>query len=228
MPAAGRVAVIGHRGAPYDHRENTLASLRAALEAGADAVEVDVRLTADRVPVLLHDATLERLWGHDRRLSSLTHSRLDEATAGGVPTLRDALALTAEYPSARTLVDLPDPTAAQAAVGEVRDSGAAGRVYYCGGGSAMLAVRAADPAAELALSWRRSAPPRAELLARIRPRWLNYHFGLITRDLVERAHGDGYLVAAWTTDRPRTARRLRHAGVDAVTTNRVAAVRAVL
>ncbi|MFH8348756.1 glycerophosphodiester phosphodiesterase [Streptomyces sp. NPDC018045] len=226
--AAGRVAVIGHRGAPYDHRENTLASLRAALEAGADAVEVDVRLTADRVPVLLHDPTLERLWGHDRRLSSLTYAQVHEATAGGVPTLRDALALTAEYPSARTLVDLPDPAAAQAAVGEVRESGTADRAYYCGGGLSMLAVRAADPTAELALSWSRTAPPRPELLARVRPRWLNYHFGLVTRDLVERAHGAGYLCAAWTTDTPRAARRLKRAGVDAVTTNRVAAVRPVL
>ncbi|MEF3118336.1 glycerophosphodiester phosphodiesterase [Streptomyces chrestomyceticus] len=227
-PATGRIAVIGHRGAPYDHRENTLASLRAALVAGADAVEIDVRLTADRVPVLLHDPTLERLWGHDRRLSSLTYSQVAEVTAGGVPTLRAALALTAEYPSARALIDLPDPAAAQAAVFEVHESGATDRVYYCGGGLSMLAVRAADPAAELALSWCRTAPPRPELLARVRPRWLNYHFGLVTEGLVERAHDDGYLFAAWTTDTPRTARRLKRAGVDAVTTNRVSAVRAAL
>ncbi|WP_030674135.1 glycerophosphodiester phosphodiesterase [Streptomyces rimosus] len=228
MPARGRVAVIGHRGAPYDHRENTLPSLRAALEAGADAVEVDVRLTADRVPVLLHDSTLERLWGHDRRLASLTYAQVDEVTAGGVPTLRDALALTAKYPSARALIDLPDPAAASAAVAEVRESGAGPRAYYCGGGLSMLAVRDADPAAEIALSWCRTAPPRPELLARVRPRWLNYHFGLVTTGLVERAHADGYLFAAWTADLPRTARRLRQAGVDAVTTNRVAPVRAVL
>ncbi|MEU3537285.1 glycerophosphodiester phosphodiesterase [Streptomyces paromomycinus] len=222
------MAVIGHRGAPYDHRENTLASLRAALEAGADAVEIDVRLTADRVPVLLHDPTLERLWGLDRRLSSLTYAQVEEATAGGVPKLRHALALTSSYPSARALIDLPDPAAAQAAVSEVHGAGATDRAYYCGGGLSMLAVRAADPAAELALSWCRTAPPRPELLARVRPRWLNYHFGLVTENLVERAHGDGYLFAAWTTDTPRAARRLKRAGVDAVTTNRVSAVRAAL
>ncbi|WP_234339517.1 glycerophosphodiester phosphodiesterase [Streptomyces rimosus] len=227
-PTRGQVAVIGHRGAPYEARENTLASLRAALEAGADAVEIDVRLTADRVPVLLHDATLERLWGHDRPLSSLTYGLVAELTAGGVPTLRDALALTAKYPSARALIDLPDPAAAAAAVTEVRESDAEARTYYCGGGLSMLAVRAADPAAELALSWCRTAPPRPELLARVRPRWLNYHFGLVTRDLVERAHADGYLFAAWTIDTPRATRRLKRAGVDAVTTNRVAAIRAAL
>src|SRR4029453_8944108 len=44
-----------HRGASPPHPENTLASFEAALEAGADVVELDVRLTADRVPVVLHD-----------------------------------------------------------------------------------------------------------------------------------------------------------------------------
>ncbi|MEU2790690.1 glycerophosphodiester phosphodiesterase [Streptomyces sp. NPDC007100] len=222
------VAVIGHRGAPYERRENTLASVGAALEAGADAVEIDVRLTADRVPVLLHDPTLERLWGHDRRLASLTYAQVVEVSEGGVPTLRDTLALTAKYPHARALIDLPDPGAARAAVTEVHESDAADRAYYCGGGRSMLAVRAADPAAELALSWCRTAPPRPELLARVRPRWLNYHFGLVTEDLVQRAHADGYLLAAWTTDTPRAARRLKRAGADAITTNRVAAVRAAL
>ncbi|MGP8298794.1 glycerophosphodiester phosphodiesterase [Streptomyces inhibens] len=222
---AARPALIGHRGDPYAYRENTLASLRSALAAGADAVEIDVRRTADGTPVLLHDATLKRLWGHDRPLSSLTFTEVGDVTAGGVPTLRDALALTAGYPAARALIDLPDPSAAYAAVAEVHESGAADRVYYCGGGLAMLAVRAEDPDAELALSWSRAAPPRPALLDRIRPHWLNYHFGLVTADLVRRAHDGGYACAAWTVDTPRAVRRLLRAGVDAVTTNRVAALR---
>ncbi|WP_411143708.1 glycerophosphodiester phosphodiesterase [Streptomyces sp. x-80] len=225
-PAGTRkVAVIGHRGAPYAHRENTLAALRGALEAGADAVEIDVRHTRDGIPVLLHDATLARLWGHDRPLSSLTFAEVREVTAGGVPTLREALALTAGYPRARALIDLPDPAAADSAVTEVHESDAAGRAYYCGGGLAMLAVRAADPDAEIAFSWARAAPPRPVLLDRIRPQWLNYHFGLVTEDRVRRAHDGGYACAAWTVDTPRTARRLLRAGVDAITTNRVAALR---
>lgn len=225
---SGRPAVIGHRGDPYAHRENTLASLRSALEAGADAVEIDVRLTGDGTPVLLHDATLKRLWGHDHPLAALTFAEVTEVTAGGVPTLRDALALTAGYPAARALVDLPDPAAASAAVTEVHESGAADRAYYCGGGRAMLAVRAEDPDAEIALSWARSAPPRPELLDRLRPHWLNYHFGLVTEELTRRTHDEGRLLAAWTTDTPRRMRRLARYGVDAITTNRVATLRSAL
>ena len=58
VPEAPRVLVVGHRGARARFPENTLPAVRHALEAGADGVEVDVRVTADDVPVVAHDATL--------------------------------------------------------------------------------------------------------------------------------------------------------------------------
>ncbi|MGW1073994.1 glycerophosphodiester phosphodiesterase [Streptomyces sp. NPDC002537] len=221
---------VAHRGDPYVHRENTLPSIRSALRAGAGAVEVDVRLTRDGVPVLLHDATLERLWERPRFLGSLSAAELRGLTGGGVPTLREALALAeAEAaPGQRLFVDLPDPSAAEAAVAEVHASGATGRVYYCAGPESMLAVRRADPDAEIALTWTTLAPPRAPLLGLVRPRWLNYRFGLVSPDLVARNHADGFLVSAWTADTRFTMRRLLAAGVDSITTNRVSALRSLL
>ncbi|GHC50061.1 glycerophosphodiester phosphodiesterase [Streptomyces cinnamoneus] len=254
---------VAHRGDPYVHRENTLPSIRSALWAGAGAVEIDVRLTADGVPVLLHDATLGRLWGREVALSALTAEQVRSLTHGRVPTLQEALAEVmrpgretqgragreeqgragreeqgragreegggAENASpARLFVDLPDPAAAAAAVAAVRASGAAERAYYCGGPVAMLNVRRADPDAEIALTWTTHAPPRPSLLAEVRPRWLNYRFGLVTPELVARNHADGLLVSAWTADTRRTMRRLLRAGVDSITTNRIGALRSLL
>lgn len=217
-PAAVAVALVAHRGDPYRRRENTLPSLRSAVAAGADAVEVDVRLTADGYPVLLHDATLQRLWGLDRRLSAVPWHEVRRRTDDGVPLLTQALRTTA---ATRTLLDLPDPAAARPAVAEVHALQATDRVWYCGGPAAMREVREADPDAEIALTWHRAAPPRASLLAELRPRWLNYRFGLLTPALVQRALQGGYRVSAWTADTGRTFRRLRAMGVHAVTTNRV-------
>jgi len=56
----GAPLVIGHRGASYHAPENTLPSFRLALEQGADAVELDAKLTADGQVIALHDPTLER------------------------------------------------------------------------------------------------------------------------------------------------------------------------
>ncbi|WP_327392966.1 glycerophosphodiester phosphodiesterase [Streptomyces sp. NBC_01186] len=215
---AKRLRAVAHRGAPFTARENTLASFRAAVEQGADAVELDVRLTRDGAPVVLHDRTLARLWGHDVAVASLTRERL-ASLASGIPSLTEALAETGEV---RTMIDLPDPGAVRATVGAVHEAGAADRVYYCGGPEAMRRVRAADPSAELALSWDRAAPVRATLLDELRPRWLNYGFGLLTPELVARAHADGRLVSAWTADRLRTMRRLAAMGADSITTNHIA------
>ncbi|WP_369172672.1 glycerophosphodiester phosphodiesterase [Streptomyces sp. R28] len=215
------VTAVAHRGDPYRVRENTLGSLRSALHMGADAVEIDVRLTRDGVPVLLHDETLKRLWEQDRPLLALSAAEVRGLTAGGVPTLEEALAAC---DGSRVMLDLPgtpDVRAARRVVDVVRGCGAQDRVYYCAGAPAMLAVRAADPSAEIALTWTTLAPPRPALLDAVRPHWLNYRFGLVDHALAERVHRDGYLLSVWTPDTRRSMRRLLDLGVDSITTNRL-------
>ncbi|RPK49647.1 Glycerophosphoryl diester phosphodiesterase [Streptomyces sp. ADI93-02] len=226
-PMTTTVTAVAHRGDPYRARENTLPSIRSAVEQGADAVEIDVRLTRDGVPVLLHDATLERLWGHDVRIDRLDHRELEERTGGGVPTLRAALSAAGDR---RVMIDLPGATdtSVRETVGVVRECGAQERAYYCADTHAMLKVRAADPSAEIALTWTTLAPPRAVLLDAVRPRWLNYRFGLLSRDLADRVHSDGLLVSTWTADTRRTMRRLIAHGADSITTNRIDALRVQL
>jgi glycerophosphoryl diester phosphodiesterase len=215
------VTAVAHRGDPYRFRENTLDSLRSALGLGADAVEIDVQLTRDGVPVLLHDDTLKRLWELDRPVLALSAEEVRGLTQGAVPTLADALEATGGH---RVMLDLPgtpDVRAAREVVDVVRACGAQDRVYYCAGARAMLAVRAADRAAEIALTWTTLAPPRPALLEAVRPRWLNYRFSLVDRDLAARVHRGGHLLSVWTPDTRRSMRRLIDAGVDSITTNRV-------
>ncbi|MEU9359253.1 glycerophosphodiester phosphodiesterase [Streptomyces sp. NPDC048301] len=221
------VTAVAHRGDPYRARENTLPSILSAVEQGADAVEIDVRATRDRVPVLLHDSTLERLWGQDVRLDRLDHKELTGRTGGGVPTLREALSAAGDR---RVMIDLPgaSDSTVREVVGTVRECGAQDRAYYCADSHAMLRVRAADPSAEIALTWTTLAPPRPVLLEAVRPRWLNYRFGLLSRALADRVHSDGLLVSAWTADTGRTMRRLVSYGVDSITTNRIGMLRSQL
>ncbi|WP_079191466.1 glycerophosphodiester phosphodiesterase [Streptomyces sp. CB00455] len=220
------LTAVGHRGDPYRVRENTLASIRSAFARGADAVEIDVRLTRDGVPVLLHDETLQRLWGHDVRLDAVTAPQLRELTGGGIPTLREALTAAG---AGRVMLDLPGASyeAVRTVVDLVRECGARERAYYCAGPRTMLAVRAADPAAEIALTWTTLSPPRRVLIDAVEPRWLNYRFGLVGPELVEALHRDGLLVSAWTADTKWAMRGLVAAGVDSITTNRVDALAAV-
>ena len=80
-----RPAVVGHRGARRSEPENTPAAFRAAAEEGASWVELDVRLSADGIPVVVHDPVV----GDDDAVSDLDAAEL---AARGVDTLEAVLA----------------------------------------------------------------------------------------------------------------------------------------
>ncbi len=67
-----RPIVVGHRGVPKLHQENTLAGFRRAVQLGLPAIELDVRLTRDRKAVVLHDHNLRRLTGSTFDVDDLT------------------------------------------------------------------------------------------------------------------------------------------------------------
>lgn len=72
---------IAHRGASAHAQENSAASIRKAWELGADLVEIDIRATADHVPVIAHDPSLKRLYNVDAQIADLTLAQLRAYTA---------------------------------------------------------------------------------------------------------------------------------------------------
>jgi glycerophosphoryl diester phosphodiesterase len=117
------VQVIAHRTCPLDAPENSLHGIARAAELGADAVELDVRLTKDGVPVLAHDRTCWRVarrpwpvrWIGHERFTGVRH----RGTADHLPTLRDALeALPA---SMGVAIDLKDHRAVRSTAAVVHD-----------------------------------------------------------------------------------------------------------
>jgi glycerophosphoryl diester phosphodiesterase len=89
-----RTKIIGHRGAAGLALENTIASIRAALEAGVDGVEIDLRLTKDLQVVVFHDANLSRLSQDVRPLNEIDLKELKNIKLLGghtIPTLSEAI-----------------------------------------------------------------------------------------------------------------------------------------
>lgn len=86
--------VIGHRGAAGVAPENTLESLRAGVDAGADMLEFDIHLTKDHIPVLTHDNNLLRTHRKRAFVYNLTFAQLQELTANSpnpIISLEDVL-----------------------------------------------------------------------------------------------------------------------------------------
>ena len=117
-PRARAPELVAHRGNVADFPENTLPALKSALDAGIGWIELDVQLSADRVPFVIHDATLERTTRASGDLRTLTADALAGVDAGEparfgerhlatpLPRLVQFAELLAGYPAAQAFIEL--------------------------------------------------------------------------------------------------------------------------
>ena len=221
--------MIAHRGASAEAAEHTYRAYDLALAQGADALELDVRPTADGDLVVLHDRTLQRTAGDPRRAAELTRVAL----AGLEPAVRplrlhDVLARYGR--STRWLVELKDPCPSWegrvvAALARHRIGDLA--VVQSFDGPALRRMRRAAPWLAVApLARRRREPGRAFL-----DRAAEYADGIgvwhrkVDAALVAGAHARGLSVRAFTVNEPADMDRLLALGVDGLITDLPAAAR---
>ena len=234
----GDIEIIGHRGYAAGAPENTLASIEAALAAGARAVEFDVRVASCGTPVVIHDDTLDRTTDGEGPVVRRTVEQLGTLDAGAwfnsrfagerIPTLTEALDHVAGkahhiYPEVK---GIREPSDVDGMVHIVRDRAMSDRTTFISiDWSILERVRARDTAIRIgfivetpdlfeeALS-RAVADPAAILD-------LNHEIVLDDPSVVERAKDQGVDVVTWTVNEPDEATRLRQAGVTGFTTDHV-------
>jgi glycerophosphoryl diester phosphodiesterase len=211
----------------------------AALDVGADGFELDVRLSADGVPVVIHDASLLRTTGLRGRVAERTAAELAEivprarSIAGnggqaGVPTLDEPLDLAAAR-GATVYVELKgkEHALADAVVARLSNRGSSDRVVLLSFDHAALRrVRAIDEriatAATFAPSIRAPRISPAKLVERVLRAEANeaaLHVSLATKRRVAALRERGLGVSVWTVNSLAVARRVAAIGVDAVMTD---------
>lgn len=236
----GWPANLGHRGDAGGHPENTLAAFRAAVEAGAGGLELDVRLTRDGHLVVMHDATVDRTTDGFGAVAGMTLAQVRRLDVGGdgrpdegVPTLRKVLAT---FPRTYINIDIKDarlPGAEVVALDVLREAGATGRVLVASASYGVLrrfrklgGVQCNTGASRLEIGvFYGLSLLRLERL--LRPAYVALQvpvdYGslrLVTPRFVRAAHSRGVRVDVWTINDPAQMRRLLDLGVDAIITDR--------
>lgn len=220
--------IIGHRGAPREHVENTLPAFQRALELGAEALELDVHSTADGVPVVHHDPVLD---DGGPRIATLTLEALQNEVQRAetqVPTLAAVLDLVGDR--ADLYVELKGRAIEREVISVVRASPGAGArcALHAFDHRATAAARALDrslPGGVLLVSYlvdTRSALRAADA----RDLWMWWE--MIDLELVEVVHGVGGRVIAWTVNSAEATTTLARLGVDGICTDDIPLVRAAL
>ncbi len=238
--------VLAHRGlVGPDRPENTLAAVAAALAAGADGVEVDLRLTADGVLALSHDADLRRLAGVPLPVVSSSWADLASAALrGGVQLCRleDLLGLAA---GRRVVLEVKAPPPGSDAAR--RTAATLARVLDGPGRGQGPEVTVSSFAAPLLRQVRLLLEPGSGVrTALLGHPWetavsvlrravadghdeMHPHVGTVLGSpVVAAAHDAGLAVVPWTVNDSRDVRRLQRAGVDGVITDVPRAARAAL
>jgi glycerophosphoryl diester phosphodiesterase len=229
---------IAHRGAGKLAPENTLAAFRLGARHGYKAFECDVKLSADGVPFLLHDATLERTTSARGPASNLPWAELSRLDAGSWHSAAFAGEPPASLQAVSTflqanglLLDLeikPSP-GTEAHTGAVVAEAAA-RLWHGQTTTPVLssfqpealrAAREAAPALRRALLLDQLRPDALELAAELGCVALITDHKLMDAALAARAHAAGLRALVYTVNDTRRAQQLLQWGIDGVVTDAV-------
>jgi glycerophosphoryl diester phosphodiesterase len=232
-----RPLVIAHRGACKYAPENTLAAIRKAIELKVDGVEIDIHLTKDKVPVLLHYSDLTEFTTSYGFVQKTTLRALKTIDIGSsispafrnerIPTLEEALTLLATTSLIINIEIKPQPYwhfgIEERVVRLVRALGVANRTIFS----------TFSPLVLMRLRYVASDIPRALLISSggfpfLRSRFFgkfgkiaNLHSfkGAITPELVQGTRARGWKIWAWTVNTRSELKRMLHVGVDGIITD---------
>lgn len=231
------VFIWAHRGASAEAPENTLAAFGLALQRRADGIELDVHLSRDGVPMVIHDETLERTSNGRGRVADWKAAELQSLDAGAwfsagfsgerIPTLEQVLQQVGGQ--ARLNIELKSAAAGQAVL-ELLRRHPESRVLISSFDHRLLA-RMRTMAPELALGflvdsrWWRLGLRRALASGgeSFHPRQ-----DMVSRPLLLACHRAGLKVYPWTVDAPARAAELVRLGCDGLFTNRPGRMSAAL
>ncbi|QHI70774.1 glycerophosphodiester phosphodiesterase [Tichowtungia aerotolerans] len=232
-------AVVAHRGFSYVAPENTLASVRAAIQVGADGCEFDVYRCKSGELVLFHDKKLGRTASGFGKIVETNFDVLQELDAGGwkspaysgerIPELRDALQLLKDS-GCRAVIEIKTDGITDQVLKAVQAEDMSDQVAIIAFSENVIRdVRSQAP--NLSCAWlysntklKGTAEQKAEFIAAkahaCNATVVNLNQQMLDEALIAALHERGFSVWTWTVDDPGRMRQLRVWGVDVLTTNR--------
>lgn len=204
--------IIGHRGCGVEP-ENTLRALKKGMEC-ADFVEVDVRMSRDNEPVVIHDRTLDRTTDGRGLVKDFTLAQLKEFDAGKgerIPALQEVLDLVKDK---GLIVELKEAGSEDKICGIIKESRFRNIILVSFSPQAVRSAKEKLPYFKTGIIYSRGMKNPLHLALGIKASILLPKFELASRELVEKAHRHGLMVFAWTLNSEEDIRKAVEMGVD--------------
>ena len=216
------IEVIGHRGAAGLEPENTLRSVRRAIELGVDRVEIDVRVSRDERLVIMHDETVDRTTNGHGYVSELTFDELRSLDAGmgeKIPTLDEILKFT--MGKAKLEIELKVPEATEPTIQLIEERNAEKDVIVISFIHELLErVHDLNPNIKTGALFFEVPKDILQRALKAHASSIHVYYRNVNSELVKEAHRSGLEVAVWNPNRIEEMREMIDLGVDAIGSDR--------
>jgi glycerophosphoryl diester phosphodiesterase len=212
--------IMGHRGAAALEPENTLLSIRRAMDIGVDAVEIDVRLSKDNALVVMHDATVDRTTNGRGAVNSLAVNEIKKLDAGKgetVPTLQEVFDLTGD--KVTTVIELKEEGTERLVVELVEKNKLDDNVYVISFWHMLVrTVKKMNSRIKTGVLLV-GCPVDACIATRAAADALVMKYSFVNRQFVDMAHEEGRKVFIWNIDERHLLQPYSEMNVDGIGTN---------
>jgi len=221
---------IAHRGASASEPENTLRAFQKAVDLGADMIEVDVHLSKDGQPVIIHDATLERTTNGSGYVKDKTLLELKELDAGQgerIPALQEAIDFARG--KCGLYIELKDPATPGPVVETIRANGFEGEVIIRSFHHALLRqVKELAPEIPTSALVGQASGDFVEIARAAGADYIHLCWEgrsptphkLLTPELVAKIHEQGLGIIIWHEERPEEIREILKYPIEGICSDR--------
>jgi glycerophosphoryl diester phosphodiesterase len=212
--------IMGHRGAAALEPENTLVSIDRAIEIGVDAVEIDVRLTKDKTPVVIHDPTLDRTTNGTGPVNGYELNEIKELDAGKgetIPTLQEVFDLIGSRVT--LVIELKEADTERPVVELIKKNGFEDKVYVISFWHELVkAVKNINGRIKTGILLV-GCPVDSCVATHASADALVMRYSFVNRKFVELAHKEGLRVFIWNIDDAHLLPPYAEMGVDGIGSN---------
>jgi glycerophosphoryl diester phosphodiesterase len=217
--------IIGHRGARAVEPENTLRAIREGMKC-ADYTEIDARLSKDRIPVIIHDATLDRTTDGTGPVGSYTARELRKFEAGKgekIPTLEEVCLLVTG--KCGLFCEIKEQGSEEEVCSVLTRTGPKNLYIVSFHHQSLTAARSLLPSARTGLIISTTDDNLPELAANLGVQAVLLIWNLVNPDLVMACHDRGLEVVSWTLDTPAEFGKAADLGIDGLASDNPCAAR---
>jgi glycerophosphoryl diester phosphodiesterase len=210
---------VGHRGAKAYETENTLESFRKAIELGANAIELDVRISGDSKLIVIHDDNLKKVFGKDVRIKESTLEELKHLTDNRIVTFNEALRFI-DRKVEKILVELKETGYERDVLDIIRKEKLEDRVIVVSFHEEALAhVRELDKKIETGLIYTKFKKP-IDAALKLNAQYLVPLYRFVHRRDIAKAHKSNLKVIVWTVNTTIEVQNFIAKDVDGIATDK--------